>query len=59
VPLVVTNDQSQITNLADKANNAPIILQPADKTGVYKIIEDNHVVILRNGERYDVTGKKL
>lgn len=25
----------------------------------YKIIENNHVVIIRNGEKYDVTGKKL
>ena len=38
---------------------APIILRPADETGVYKIIENNHVVIIRNNEKYDVTGKKL
>ena len=25
----------------------------------YKVLEDNHVVIIRNNERYDVTGKKL
>ena len=25
----------------------------------YKIIEDDHVVIIRNGEKYDVTGKTL
>ncbi|MBR1878389.1 MAG: hypothetical protein IJ814_05200, partial [Paludibacteraceae bacterium] len=25
----------------------------------YKIIEDDHVIIIRGGERYDVTGKKL
>lgn len=38
---------------------APIMLRPADETGVYKIIENNHVVIIRNNEKYDVTGKKL
>ena len=38
---------------------APIMLRPADQTGVYKIIENNHVVIIRNNEKYDVTGKKL
>lgn len=38
---------------------APITLRPADETGVYKIIENNHVIIIRNNERYDVTGKKL
>ena len=37
----------------------PIILQPAEETGVYKIIENNHVIIIRNNEKYDVTGKKL
>ena len=38
---------------------APIILQPAGETSVYKVIENNHVVIIRNNEKYDVTGKKL
>jgi len=38
---------------------APIILKPMDETGVYKVIENNHVVIIRNNEKYDVTGKKL
>ena len=39
---------------------APVILVPEeDKNSVYKIIEDDHIVIIRNGERYDPTGKKL
>ena len=38
---------------------APVILQPAGETTVYKVIENNHVVIIRNNEKYDVTGKKL
>jgi len=37
---------------------APVILRPGDNRP-YKIIEDNHVVIIRNNEKYDVTGKKL
>jgi hypothetical protein len=37
---------------------APIILRK-DDNHPYKIIEDQHVVIIRNGERYDITGKKL
>jgi hypothetical protein len=24
-----------------------------------KILENDHIVIIRNGERYDVTGKKI
>ena len=32
---------------------------PSPVTAPYKIIEDDHVIIIRNGERYDVTGKKL
>jgi len=38
---------------------APIVLKKADEVGVYKIIKNNHVVIIRNNEKYDVTGKKL
>ena len=38
---------------------APIILKPGETSRPYKIIEDQHVVIIRNNERYDVTGKKL
>lgn len=41
--------------------SAPVVLMPAeaDDNHTYKIIEDDHVLIIRNGERYDVTGKKL
>ena len=38
---------------------APIVLRKADEVGVYKILENNHVVIIRNNEKYDVTGKKM
>ena len=37
----------------------PIILTPANKVNAYKIIENNNVLIIRNNEKYDVTGKKL
>ena len=37
----------------------PVVLKPADGSNVYKIIENEHVVIIRNNEKYDVTGKKL
>ena len=36
---------------------APVKLTPAGlKT--YKVIENNHIIIIRNNEKYDVTGKK-
>ena len=38
---------------------APIILRPAESDRPYKIIENGHVVIIRNGEKYDMTGSKL
>ena len=38
---------------------SPVLLRPADDARPYKILEDNHVFIIRNGERYDVTGKKV
>lgn len=37
----------------------PVILKPGDPDRVRKVIENNHVIIIRNDERYDVTGKKL
>ena len=39
---------------------APVMLtfQNIDNQ-VYKLIEDNHVVIIRGGEKYDVIGHKL
>ena len=32
---------------------------PSTVTVPYKLIENNHVVIIRNNEKYDITGKKL
>jgi len=55
-------ESGAINNLADShygSPKAPIILRPADSDRPYKIIENDHVVIIRGGERYDVTGKKL
>lgn len=37
----------------------PVLLRPADDPQSYKIIENDHVIIIRNNEKYDVTGKKL
>ena len=39
----------------------PVILVPTanDQLQTTKIIENDHVIIIRNGVRYDVTGKKL
>ena len=38
---------------------SPVLLSPAGENGPYKVIEDDHVIIIRDGERYDVTGVKL
>ena len=38
---------------------SPVVLKPGENQRPYKLIENDHVVIIRNGERYDVTGKKL
>ena len=37
----------------------PIVLKPVEEDRPYKIIENNHVIIIRNNEKYDITGKKL
>ena len=39
--------------------NDPVMLRPSESTGVYKIIENNHVVIIRNNEKYSIDGKKF
>ncbi len=36
---------------------APIVLKPMDRP--YKRIENQHVVIIRNNEKYSITGTKL
>ena len=36
----------------------PVVLQPTDDRP-YKILENNHVVIIRNNEKYSITGTKL
>lgn len=38
---------------------APLVLKPAENAQPYKIIENEHVVIIKNGEKYDIVGKKL
>ncbi len=37
---------------------APIVLKPGDNRP-YKIIENNHVIIIRNNEKYSIDDKKL
>ena len=59
----MTYDQSPITigYSADSHHGsllAPIVLKKDDNRP-YKIIENQHVIIIRNNEKYDVTGKKL
>ena len=58
----IINHQSSIINYVPDAHHgtlrAPIILRQDDNRP-YKIIENNHVIIIRNNEKYDITGKKL
>ena len=65
-PLTATvNCQLSIINYQPDAHagslKAPVILtpvtdNPSSVTAPYKVIEDDRVIIIRNGERYDVTG---
>ena len=53
--------EQPITYVADNHHGtlkAPIVLCPGDNRP-YKIIENNHVIIIRNNEKYDITGKRL
>ena len=38
---------------------APVLLRSANDERPYKLLEDNHVVIIRGGEKYSLTGTKL
>ena len=37
----------------------PVLLIPVDENMPYKIFEDGRIYIIRDGERYDMTGKKV
>ena len=59
---LMANGQQPIRYQADShygTIKAPVVLRKDEGVGVYKIIENDKVVIIRNNERYDVTGKKL
>ncbi len=58
---LTANSQWPIAYIPDSHHGtlkAPIILKPGDDRP-YKIIENEQVVIIRNNEKYDVTGKKI
>jgi cyclophilin family peptidyl-prolyl cis-trans isomerase len=59
----IINDQSSIINYEADTHHgtlkSPVLLRPAENNRPYKILENDHVVIIRNNEKYDVTGKKL
>ncbi|MBO4454187.1 MAG: hypothetical protein J5761_03940, partial [Paludibacteraceae bacterium] len=61
-PVEVSTSRSLDISYSPNAHHgslkAPIVLTPGDNRP-YKIIENNHVIIIRNNEKYDVTGKKL
>ena len=57
-PLTAEQPISYIADAHHGTLKTPIILKPDDNRP-YKIIENDHIVIIRNNERYDVTGKKL
>ena len=47
------SDGPDVPERAKSLTPSPVTHHP------YKIIEDEHVVIIRNGERFDITGRKL
>ena len=57
-PLMSEMPISYVADAHHGSLKVPVILKPGDNCP-YKIIENDHVVIIRNNEKYDVTGKKL
>jgi len=58
IPLTSEKPISYVADSHRGSLKSPIILRPTDDRP-YKIIENNHVIIIRNNEKYDITGKKL
>jgi hypothetical protein len=57
-PLMSEMPISYIADCHRGSLKAPIILRQDDNRP-YKIIENQHVIIIRDNEKYDITGKKL
>ena len=60
--IVLTPKRGAIRYAADshaETMKEPVLLQVEDKTRPYKLIENDHIIIIKNNEKYDVTGKKL
>ena len=57
-PLTSEMPISYVADCHHGSLKAPIILRPTDNRP-YKIIENDHVIIIRNNEKYDITGQKL
>ena len=59
---LTANGQEPIAYQADShygSLKSPVVLTTNDDNRPYKILENNHVIIIRNNEKYDITGKKL
>ena len=59
---ITTSRDYDITYTADNHHGslkAPVLLRPVEECRPYKIIENDHVIIIRNNEKYDITGQKL
>jgi hypothetical protein len=60
--VALTPEEGNIFYSADShagSLKAPVRLHVQEDNRPYKIIENDHVVIIRNNEKYDVTGKEL
>ena len=57
-PLTAEQPISYVPDAHAGSLKAPVLLRPADNRP-YKIIENDHVIIIRNNEKYDITGQKL
>jgi hypothetical protein len=58
-PLMAEQPVSNIADAHHGSLKAPMILKPGDDRRPYKMIENDHVVIIKNGDKYDIVGKKL
>ena len=61
-PSLGGEDRAEVSYEADAhygSLTSPMILTPAADANVYKVFENGHIYIIRGGERYDMTGKRI
>lgn len=59
---ISTSRGLEISNVPDShygTLESPVVLTPTANANVYKVFEDGHIYIIRDGEKYTLTGTEV